>query len=43
MYIRSHPSLPSGRRDVTLYDVTPTTLKLLGQDIPPDLVGEPLA
>ncbi|MCH8805574.1 MAG: alkaline phosphatase family protein [Planctomycetes bacterium] len=43
MYILSHPSLPSGRRDATLYDVTPTTLKMMGQNIPPDLVGHSLA
>jgi predicted AlkP superfamily phosphohydrolase/phosphomutase len=40
MYILAHPSLPAGgRRDASLYDVTPTCLKLLGRAIPPDLRG----
>jgi predicted AlkP superfamily phosphohydrolase/phosphomutase len=30
MYILSHPEVPCGRPDATLYDVAPTTLKLLG-------------
>lgn len=41
MYILSHPSLaPRGRQQASLYDVTPTTLKLLGQMTPSDLRGK---
>ena len=41
MYVLSHPSLPArGRRDdATLYDVAPTSLKLLGHPVPPDMRG----
>ena len=39
MYILSHPSLRSERRDVSLYDVTPTTLKLMGHPVPDDMRG----
>ena len=43
MYILAHPSLPArGRQQASLYDVTPTSLKLLGQPLPPDLRGRPL-
>ncbi len=42
LYILSHPSLPRGRRDASLYDVTPTTLKLLGQPVPAEMVGKPI-
>ncbi len=43
MYILSHPSLPKGRRDASLYDVTPTILKTLGQPAPPDMRGTAIA
>jgi predicted AlkP superfamily phosphohydrolase/phosphomutase len=44
MYILAHPSLPArGRQQASIYDVTPTTLKLLGQPIPPDLRGSSIA
>ncbi len=42
MYILSHASIKPGRADASLYDVTPTILKLLGHPMPPDLVGRPL-
>ncbi len=42
MYILSHPALPKGPRDASLYDVTPTILRLLGQPMPDDMVGRPL-
>lgn len=44
MYILSHPSLGSGRRDdkATLYDVTPTTLKMLGMSPLPGMKGRAL-
>ena len=45
MYIISHPSLPKrGRVDgPTLYDVSPTVLKMMRQEIPADMQGRPLA
>ncbi|NUQ47192.1 MAG: alkaline phosphatase family protein [Phycisphaerae bacterium] len=45
MYILAHPSLPPrGRVDTpTLYDVAPTVLKMMGQPVPPDMIGRPLA
>jgi len=44
MYILSHPSLGAGKCDdsATLYDVAPTTLKLLGQPVPADMNGKAL-
>jgi predicted AlkP superfamily phosphohydrolase/phosphomutase len=42
MYILSHPALPRGRRDTSLYDVTPTTLELLGLKVPRGLRGRSL-
>jgi predicted AlkP superfamily phosphohydrolase/phosphomutase len=44
MYILSHPSLGSGRCDdkATLYDVAPTTLKLLGMNVPAGMKGRAL-
>ncbi len=43
MYILSHPSLPArGRVDASLYDVTPTILRLLGQPPRDGLVGKAL-
>jgi predicted AlkP superfamily phosphohydrolase/phosphomutase len=43
MYILSHPSLPPhGRRQASLYDVAPTSLKLLGQPVPSDMRGRAL-
>lgn len=42
MYILNHPSLPKGEQNRTLYDVTPTILKLLGQPLPENLVGKPM-
>ncbi len=43
MYVLSHPSLPRGRVDATLYDVTPTTLALLGLSRPRGMKGRVLA
>ncbi len=42
LYVLSHPSLPArGRVDgVTLYDVAPTTLKLMDQPAPGDMIGK---
>ena len=42
MYILAHPTLAGRGRmdDATLYDVTPTTLKLLGQSVPTDMRGK---
>ena len=42
MYILTHPTLAGRGRmdDATLYDVTPTTLKLLGQSVPTDMRGK---
>ncbi|MGD8453566.1 MAG: alkaline phosphatase family protein [Phycisphaerae bacterium] len=37
--ILAHPSLPRGRRDASIYDVTPTILKMLGQPVPEGLRG----
>lgn len=42
LYVLSHPSLNAGRHDATLYDVVPTTLKLLGLPRPPRLSGRAL-
>jgi predicted AlkP superfamily phosphohydrolase/phosphomutase len=42
MYILSHPSLPSERRAVSLYDVAPTTLKMMGFPVPDDMCGTTL-
>ena len=42
MYILSHPSLPTERRDVSLYDVAPTTLKMMGHPVPDDMCGTSL-
>lgn len=42
MYILSHPSLTPGRRDASIYDVTPTILKLFGQDAKPGMRGAAL-
>lgn len=42
MYILSHPSLRSERRDVSLYDVAPTTLKMMGHPVPDDMCGTSL-
>lgn len=43
MYILSHPGLKSTRKDARLYDVTPTILKLMGEPVPADMVGKPIA
>lgn len=41
MYILSHPSLgPARREDRSIYDVTPTVLKLMNQPVPADMVGK---
>lgn len=45
MYILAHPSLSAvagKRRDASLYDVTPTILKLLGEPVRPEMIGKPL-
>ncbi len=42
MYILSHASLPTERRDVSLYDVAPTTLKMMGHPVPDDMRGTAL-
>lgn len=42
LYILSHPAMKPGRRDATLYDVTPTTLQLLRLPAPRGLRGESL-
>ncbi|MFO0838040.1 MAG: alkaline phosphatase family protein [Phycisphaerae bacterium] len=43
MYILSHPSLGAGkRRDASLYDVTPTILKMMGQKATEGMVGTAL-
>lgn len=42
MYILSHPSLPTATRDASLFDVTPTILKLMGHPAPEGLRGHPL-
>lgn len=42
MYILSHAALPRRRQDATLYDVTPTTLELLGLKVPRGLRGRSL-
>ena len=42
LYILSHPSLPHSVRDASLYDVTPTTLALLGLKPPRGLRGHSL-
>ena len=44
LYVYSHPTLPA-RGYVpgpTLYDVTPTILKMLGEAVPPDMCGRTL-
>ncbi len=44
MYILAHPSLPArGRQAASLYDVAPTSLKLLGHPVPDDMRGRSLA
>ena len=42
MYILTHPTLAGRGRmdDATLYDVTPTILKLMGQSVPTDMRGK---
>ncbi|HMQ16763.1 MAG TPA: alkaline phosphatase family protein [Phycisphaerae bacterium] len=42
MYIVSHPSIRPERRDASLYDVTPTILRQMGQAASGDMVGRPL-
>lgn len=42
LYILAHPSLPPGRRDATLYDIVPTSLRLLGLRVPAGLRGRSL-
>lgn len=42
MYIVSHPSIRPQRRDASLYDVTPTILRQMGQAVPGDMAGRPL-
>lgn len=42
MYVMNHPSLPKGKVNRSLYDMTPTILKLFNQPIPSDLVGKPM-
>lgn len=42
MYILSHPSISTGKRDASIYDVTPTILKLLGQAPGAEMVGRAL-
>ena len=44
LYLFSHPSVPPGGRrdDATLYDVAPTTLKMLGHEPPADMQGRSL-
>jgi len=41
-YIFSHPALASERRDASLYDVLPTTLRALGLHLPKGLRGKAL-
>jgi predicted AlkP superfamily phosphohydrolase/phosphomutase len=40
MYILAHPSFKPQRKDISLYDLTPTTLRLLGQPAPAGLKGK---
>ncbi|MFN0057590.1 MAG: phosphodiesterase, partial [Planctomycetota bacterium] len=41
MYILSHASLgPARREDRSIYDVTPTVLKLMNQPVPADMIGK---
>jgi predicted AlkP superfamily phosphohydrolase/phosphomutase len=42
MYIASHASLPVARRDASIYDVTPTILRMLGQSPAPEMIGRAL-
>lgn len=42
MHVLNHPSIRPGRRDASLYDVTPTILKMLNHPLPGDLVGHAL-
>jgi len=42
MYILSHPSISTGKRDASIYDVTPTILKLLRQAPGAEMVGRAL-
>ena len=38
----AEPALKGQLADVSIYDITPTLLKLLGQPVPPDLAGKPI-
>ena len=42
IYLVSHPELKAARRDASIFDVTPTILKMLGQPLPPGSCGQPL-
>lgn len=44
LYVYAHPSIqPAGHTSgPTLYDVAPSILKMLNQDIPADMIGKPL-
>ena len=42
LYVVSHPSLDTGRRDASIYDVAPTILKMMGHPAPADLRGAAL-
>ena len=42
MYILSHPSISAERRDASLFDVTPTTLRMFGMEPREDMVGTSL-
>lgn len=42
MYILSHPSFHTGRRDASIYDVAPTILRMMGHRVPPGFRGTSL-
>ena len=42
MYILAHPSLQTATRDASLFDVTPTILRLMNHPQPDDMIGTPL-
>ena len=42
LYILSHPTLPTVRKDASIYDVAPTIFKIMGQAAPAELRGTPL-
>jgi predicted AlkP superfamily phosphohydrolase/phosphomutase len=42
LYILSHPSLNAARRDASIYDVTPSILRMCGIPVPTDMRGAAL-